>query len=433
MTELANTVSAKKSIAVAVVLALAAAFPVFPEGVRLSVKVFPPGAVLSVDGRPEGPAETAGPVRHYDVPRGFHVLRFQSRGYHPKTVRVDLRDDFFLEEKLERSDSRLVLLGETPTGKMPKSVTFTSDGNSLVVPLLAEKGVDLVPADGLFPRNRIELTPPGSGHRGYVESVLVRSRGEVWVSQMDTGQVHVLREGTWDLLESVDTGGRWSKVIALSADERLAFVSNWLTKNVSVVDVASRGLLRTVPVSGVPRGMAATADGRFLYVCIFDTGNIDKIDLSDFTVKTTLEFGPGAKRHIVLDEKRGRGYVSDMATGRVSCFSLDEDRVVSSVWAGSNLNTLAMSGDGRFLFVSSRGKNNPETYLKKGPDFGKVTVIDAESMKIVDWTWGRNQPTGLAVSPDGRRIAFTDFLDDNLEVYDISGLYGEMPRLTSTR
>jgi len=190
-------------------------------------------------------------------------------------------------------------------------------------------------------------------------------------------------------------------------------------------------------VADIPRGspesgVAATADGRFLYVCLFDTGDIDKIDLTDFRVTKTLRLGPGAKRHIVLDEGRGRGYVGDMATGRVTCFSLEDDRVLSSLWAGSNLNTLVLSGDGRFLFASSRGRNNPESYTEKGPEFGKVSVIDTQSMTIVDWLWARNQPTGLALSPDGRLLAVTDFLDDNLELYDISALGDEeavaMPR-----
>ncbi len=429
----------KKALCLCALL-VGAAFPLFSGGppggageeVRLRLKVFPPGAALCVDGRPVEPERIQGAVSSYVLPRGARVLRLQAPGYHPKTVRVDLTGDFLLEERLERSDSRMLLLGETPTGRMPKSVAFSSDGKTIVIALLAERGVDLVPVEGLAPRRRLDLSPPESGDRGYVEAAPVRGRREIWVSQMDTGRVHFLREDGWEPLGSLDVQGRWSKVIALSADETLAFVSNWLSRDVSVVDVARRRLLRVVPVSGIPRGMAATADGRFLYVCLFDTGDIDKIDLTDFRVTKTLRLGPGAKRHIVLDEGRGRGYVGDMATGRVTCFSLEDDRVLSSLWAGSNLNTLVLSGDGRFLFASSRGRNNPESYTEKGPEFGKVSVIDTQSMTIVDWLWARNQPTGLALSPDGRLLAVTDFLDDNLELYDISALGDEeavaMPR-----
>jgi len=37
----------------------------------------------------------------------------------------------------------------------------------------------------------------------------------------------------------------------------------------------------------------------------------------------------------------------------------------------------------------------------------------------VERIWGRNQPTGLALSPDGKFLVFTDFLDQNLELYRI--------------
>ncbi|MCL1817376.1 MAG: hypothetical protein FWG35_00505, partial [Spirochaetaceae bacterium] len=331
--------------------------------------------------------------------------------------------NIYLEEKLERSDSRLVLVGETLTGHQPKSVMFTRDGQRLVVPILGETGVDIIPFDGLAPKKRITLTPPGKGSCGYVEPALIRRRNEIWVSQMETGQVHILEGDEPEYRESIPVGGRWPKVITISPDEKTAFVSNWNSFDVSVIDVDTRKLLRRVPVSGIPRGMAVTEDGKYLYVCIYSTGNVDKIELAGFTTVKSLAFGRGAARHIVLDSPRGLGYVSDMATGKVTSFTLADDKIQKQVWAGYNLNTLAISGDGRFLFVSSRGINNAETYLKKGPDFGKVTVIDAAEMKVIDWVWGRNQCTGLTVSPDDKYIVFTDFLDANVEVYDISALW----------
>lgn len=158
-------------------------------------------------------------------------------------------------------------------------------------------------------------------------------------------------------------------------------------------------------------------------MCLYEPGDIELIDTKNFTRIKTIPLGPGAKRHIVLDEHRGLAYVSDMATGTVTKLSLKTNESLSSLWVGSNPNTLALTTDGRYLFVSIRGRNHPEDYQKKGPEFGKIAVIDTGSFAIVDWVWGRNQPTGLTLSPDNRYMAFTDFLDDNLEVYDISQLY----------
>jgi YVTN family beta-propeller protein len=394
-----------------------------PADASLTVKLFPQDAKVILDGKELALTAKTAETRTFSIPLGYQEITLSAPGYHDKRARLNVTKNVYLEEKLERSDSRLVLVGETLTGHQPKSVMFTRDGKRLVVPILGETGVDIIPFDGLAPKRRITLTPPDKKSRGYVEPALVRGRGEVWVSQMETGQVHILAGDSLEYVESISTGGSWPKVITISPDEKTAFVSNWNSLDVSVIDVASRKVLRRIPVSGIPRGMAVTADGRYLYVCIYSTGNVDKIDLESFTIVKNLAFGRGAARHIVLDDRRGAGYVSDMATGRVTSFTLADDRIQKRVWAGYNPNTLAMSSDGKFLFVSSRGVNNAQSYLTKGPDFGKVTVIDAEQMKVIDWVWGRNQCTGLTLSPDDKYMVFTDFLDANVEVYDISGLW----------
>jgi len=85
------------------------------------------------------------------------------------------------------------------------------------------------------------------------------------------------------------------------------------------------------------------------------------------------------------------------------------------------LNTIALSPDGATLYVSSRGPNNLKNYTFKGPAFGKVYAVDTTTLTIKDWAWGGNQPTGLDVSPDGTRIVFSNFLDDTVEMYDVTG------------
>jgi sugar lactone lactonase YvrE len=47
-------------------------------------------------------------------------------------------------------------------------------------------------------------------------------------------------------------------------------------------------------------------------------------------------------------------------------------------------------------------------------------MLKADDLSLIERVWGRNQPTGLAVSPDGKYLVFTDFLDANLELYSIN-------------
>jgi DNA-binding beta-propeller fold protein YncE len=165
--------------------------------------------------------------------------------------------------------------------------------------------------------------------------------------------------------------------------------------------------------------MVTTADDKYLYVCIFSSGEIQKIDIASMKIVKTLNFPKGAKRHILLDKTKNLLYVSDMYRGSIYVINPLDDKVLKEIPVDSKLNTIKLSPDSKYLFVSSRGPNNPETYLKKGPKFGKVFVIDTETLEIQEWIWGKNQPTGLDVSPDGKYLAFTNFLDNEIEVYRI--------------
>ncbi len=63
------------------------------------------------------------------------------------------------------------------------------------------------------------------------------------------------------------------------------------------------------------------------------------------------------------------------------------------------------------------GQIIPLDYTIPGPDLGAVYMLNAQDLTLIERVWGRNQPTGLAISPDGKLLVFTDFLDMNLELY----------------
>ena len=83
-----------------------------------------------------------------------------------------------------------------------------------------------------------------------------------------------------------------------------------------------------------------------------------------------------------------------------------------------NPNTIELL-NGRFLFVSSRGPNNPVDYTLRSPQNGKITVIDTGDFSVYTVFEGGNQPTGLDISPQGNLLCFSDFQDAALELYRI--------------
>lgn len=388
----------------------------------LQLKVFPPEYRLYVDGGKE-PAETfAVPEQRLGIriAPGRHLFRFSADGYEEKTAVVNCgRNNMLYEAKLEKLDSPFQFIRQISTGIQPKSVAFTPDGKHLVTALLEDTGIQVFETEH-FTEIPIGPVPEEYGDRkGFVEIAFVEDRKEMLVTQMTTGRVHVYDYTDFSYKGNIDVRGSWSKVVTVSPDESKAYIANWVSGNISVVDVKERKFLYSIPVGGTPRGMAFSRDGKYLYVCRYDNGSIVKIDTVTAKIEKTLNFGPGAKRHIVLDPEKNIFYASDMA--RHSVFFIDgkTDTLLKELHIDFNPNTIALSPDGNYLFISTRGKNHPDSYLIKGRCFGKIFAVDTEKREISHWFWGMNQPTGLAVSPDNRFLAYSNFLDYTIEVYGI--------------
>jgi YVTN family beta-propeller protein len=388
---------------------------------NVNLKIFPSEYTIQIDGKPVAPRKITQYLRQVTLTHGEHFLLIKCDGYRDKNIRVNIDKSVSeLEIKLEKSVSVLEQVAVVKTGMHPKSVEFTPDGKYFASALLEGSGVDLFSTAGFSHVKRIEFPDNYGKKRNFVEIVFLPERNEMWVSQMATNSIHVVDMKDFTYKLTIPSRGVWTKIIAVTPDGKTAFASNWESHDISVIDVEKHSVVKKIKVAGIPRGMVVTNDSRYLYVCIFSNGQIQKIDIPSMKIVKTMNFPHGAKRHILLDRKRNIFYVTDMYRGSVYVINGADDKVIKEVPVDKKLNTAKLSGDGKYLYVSSRGPNNPETYLKKGPVFGKVFVIDTETFLIKDWIWGRNQPTGLDLSPDGRYMAFTNFLDDEVEVYRIN-------------
>ena len=198
------------------------------------------------------------------------------------------------------------------------------------------------------------------------------------------------------------------------------YVSCWISHSVSVIDTALRREVMSIGTGPIPRGLSLSPDASELLVTRFSDSAVDRINLSIGQTRAVHDSGPNksfAMRHIVHDTRRSEYYITAMGADRV--YRLSEAGEWKGYWkVGEKPNTCDISPNGRWLIVSCRGPNNPDTgYLTKGYEYGKIYFIDLEAGEVATWIWGQDQPTGLDISPDGRYLAFTDFLSQSLELY----------------
>ncbi|MSR71334.1 MAG: YncE family protein [Candidatus Taylorbacteria bacterium] len=298
----------------------------------------------------------------------------------------------------------------------PKGAEFTPDGKELwVTSLLNTKdGLGIFnPATG----SKIAEIPLASG--GGVEVIFNKIGTRAYVSQMETAKVYEIEVASRRILRTMDTKGKWTKILLLSHDEKTLYTTNWISSNVSQIDIATGKLVRLIPTVATPRGIYETKDQKYLYVAGFDKGEIQKIDLVTGKGKIIFRTG-GAMRHIAADEDKGVLYISDMGINRIYTLDLKNDSIKKLASTDVNPNTIVLSPDKKILYVSCRGKNfSQENYYVPGPEWGSVLLIDTVTGKLLDAIIGGNQPTAIAISPDGSLLAFSDFLDAHIELYHI--------------
>jgi DNA-binding beta-propeller fold protein YncE len=298
----------------------------------------------------------------------------------------------------------------------PKAVTFTADGEEIWTTLLLNKkrGVSVFNSSTGDKVADINLADGGG-----VEVIFSLDGSKAYISQMETAKVFEVDRNSKKVLRVFDTKSAWTKILELSADGKTLFASNWSGNDVSEIDLEEGKLIRRIPAVKTPRGLYATKDGNYLYVAGFDKGEIEKIDLKTGKGKIIYKSG-GAMRGIAADEEKGVLYISDMGKSAIFQVFLENDEVKKFVDTDHNPNTIVLSPDKKILFVSCRGINNSSgNYYIPGPEWGSVLLFDTESGTMLDAIVGGNQPTALDISPDGKLLVFSDFLDSRLEVFEI--------------
>lgn len=300
-------------------------------------------------------------------------------------------------------------------GHRPKSLAFRPHSDELWVSLHYDR-----PAVEIYStRTWQQIGSVDMGRYGAVELTFTPDGSRAFVSQLETASVYQIITDERKVERVLETEAKGSKIVSLSPDAQTLYVANWYSKDISVFDVKSGEQMRKISVKGIPRGLYPSRDGSALWIAGFSPGYVYRADLTGARKVKSIRRRGNVMRHVVGDEERGALYFSDMKRGKIWRLELSTEEVTELAVTDSHPNTIDLSPDKRVLFVSNRGENNPDTFLKAGPTWGSVVVIDAHTGTHLDGTVTGNQATGLDVSPDGRMLAVSDFLDNAVNIFAI--------------
>jgi YVTN family beta-propeller protein len=152
--------------------------------------------------------------------------------------------------------------------------------------------------------------------------------------------------------------------LSISPDGKTLYVVNNLTNDVAVVDTTTRQITHTIPVGGYPYQALVSKDGKTLYVSNWGDATVSVIDTQTMAVTSTIAVGQHPNSMVFGPD--GLLFVSDANSDAISVIDTDSNTVVRTISVslyanapyGSSPQGLAVSRDGRQLYVANAGNND---------------------------------------------------------------------------
>lgn len=227
--------------------------------------------------------------------------------------------------------------------------------------------------------------------------------------------LHIVDLTRLEVVGSVSTGGNWSKVIAIHEPSKLAFVSNWHSNDISIINISDPSnlhLIQVLPCGKSPRGIAITNSGDRVVVAGFYSSDISELrkekDGLYRVVYTSNPFDSskylGNMRDVLISPDDKLAYVSNMGRNLVLVWDLENREFITGMMVGKFPNTLCFANDtGELLLVSCRESN-------------AICIIDTKSLSVVSRSENTgSSPTGLCPISGGFLV--TGFATNTLERY----------------
>ena len=306
------------------------------------------------------------------------------------------------------------------TGKAPKSCSFSPNDSIVAVTLLSQKktAVQFFRTDSM---KKIKTLYPychtEDRNKGYAEGIW-KNNNEFWFTRMTTGDFFIWHKNN-DSIESYDSRGRWTKIIEMNPSQNLVAMSHWSSDDVTVFDVDTRKFIRKIETGETPRGIVWLNDSVFV-TALFEDGDVEVFNVNDGKKIHNIKGYGGAARDLQYDRENQIIYYSNMGLAKIFKYDWVSKKYLGEIKVDYKPNTIRLSPDNNYLFVSCRGPNNPKGYTRRSPRDGDIYIIDTQKWEtVIKWRAG-NQPTGLDISSCGTMLAQTDFLDDQITIWLVS-------------
>ena len=173
------------------------------------------------------------------------------------------------------------------------------------------------------------------------------------------------------------------------------FVANNNTNDVTVIDTTTNAVIKTIPVGSIAADVAATPDGKTVWVTNFGDGTVQPIDVATLTAGTPIKVGSQPER-LTVSPDGSQLWVANQGDGTVSDIDLATDTVTHTITVGAAPFGVAVTPDNSKVYVTNGGSSS-------------VSVIDTATDAVSATIPVGSGPQYVQISPDGSTAYVADF------------------------
>ena len=219
---------------------------------------------------------------------------------------------------------------------------------------------------------------------GAHNAIFVNTDTEIWLPQIKTdGTIKILEASTLKEKSNISVGNTPLE-ITLSNDKKYAFVANNAANSISVIDISSKKLVKTIMVGKEPVGAWPGSNNK-MYVDCEASKQIFEIDAISLIITDTISllFTPA---YAAYNSKTKQLWISDAEFGRVHIYNNTSGNWIESsfIITGNNAHAIAFNKEETKAYITNQGA-------------ASVSVIDAITLsKTKDIAVG-NKPNGILI------------------------------------
>ncbi|HEX4541789.1 MAG TPA: hypothetical protein VH114_01385 [Candidatus Acidoferrum sp.] len=203
--------------------------------------------------------------------------------------------------------------------------------------------------------------------------------GLLYVTAELAKAVDVLDPATRKVLAEIPTGQEQSHMLVISPDGSRGYTANVGAGSVSVLDLAKRSLVTTIPVAKTVQRISISADGRRVFTHDQDAPRIAVIDTASNKITNWIELP--ASVYASEPTPDGRWLLALSQKGELYVVDLQSLKVVRTLKVSNRASEILIRPGGEVAYVS-------------GTVAGKIEVLDLR-------TWEIQKPIELTPGVDG--------------------------------